>query len=54
MGVTEVWFWEDGVLQLHHRRAEGYERLNYSELLPGLPIDLFRRYITYHDQYDAV
>ena len=54
MGVTEVWFWEDGVLQLHHRRAEGYERLNHSELLPGLPIDLFRRYITYHDQYDAV
>ena len=54
MGVTEVWFWEDGVLQLHHRRAEGYERLNHSELLPGLPIDLLRRYITYHDQYDAV
>lgn len=54
MRVTEVWFWEDGVLEFHYLRDEGYEKVSRSELLPELPIDLFCRYITYHDQYDAV
>lgn len=54
MGVTEVWFWEDGVLQINHLRSAGYEVLNHSELLPWLPIELFLYYITYYDQYDAV
>lgn len=54
MGVNEVWFWEDGILQINHLREAGYEQTDRSELLPGLPLDLFRRYITYHDQYDAV
>jgi Uma2 family endonuclease len=38
LGVTEVWFWEDGVLTLYHLRSEGYERIHQSEL-PGL-VDL--------------
>jgi Uma2 family endonuclease len=38
LGVTEVWFWEDGVLTLHRLRASGYERIQQSEL-PGL-VDL--------------
>ena len=38
LGVTEVWFWEDGVLTLHRLRDNGYERIQQSEL-PGL-IDL--------------
>ncbi len=54
MGVTEVWFWEDGVLEVNRLRENGYEKITISELLPNLPIDLFCRYITYHDQYDAV
>ncbi len=54
MGVTEVWFWEDGLLTLHHLRTNGYEKVNKSELLPDLPLDIFTRYITYYDQYDAV
>ncbi|NJO42868.1 MAG: Uma2 family endonuclease [Cyanobacteria bacterium CRU_2_1] len=54
MGVTEVWFWEDGMLGIHHLRTSGYEKVSRSELLLDLPIDLFCRYITYHDQYDAV
>jgi Uma2 family endonuclease len=54
MGVTEVWFWEDGVLEIYRLRANGYEKLSSSELLPNLPLDLFCQYITYHDQYDAV
>jgi Uma2 family endonuclease len=54
MGVTEAWFWEDGLLTLHHLRTNGYEKVNKSELLPDLPLDIFTRYITYYDQYDAV
>jgi len=54
MGVREVWRWEDGLLEIHHLRDNGYEKSSRSELLPNLPIDLFCRYITYYDQYDAV
>lgn len=54
MGVPEVWFWEGGVLQIHHLRTTGYEQIDRSELLPSLPLDLFCRYVTYYDQYDAV
>ncbi|MDY6782810.1 MAG: hypothetical protein SW833_09740 [Cyanobacteriota bacterium] len=35
-------------------RDNRYERINRSELLPDLDIELLSRYITYHDQYDAV
>jgi Uma2 family endonuclease len=35
LGVPEVWFWEDGTLKLYHRRGNGYEAIDRSEL-PGL------------------
>ncbi len=54
MGVSEVWFWEDGVLSLYHLGTDGYQAVEQSELLPSFPLDLFCRYITYHDQFDAV
>ncbi|MBD2091838.1 Uma2 family endonuclease [Microcoleus sp. FACHB-1515] len=54
MSVTEVWFWEDGVLDIYHLRSNGYEKVSNTELVQNFPIDLFTRYITYHDQYDAV
>jgi Uma2 family endonuclease len=54
MGVTEVWFWEDGVLAIHHLRNKGYQKVRRSALLPDLPLDIFTKYITYYDQYDAV
>jgi Uma2 family endonuclease len=38
LGVTEVWFWQDGVLTLHRLRDNVYECIQHSEL-PGL-IDL--------------
>lgn len=40
LGVPEVWFWEDGLLTLHHLRADGYERICNSEVLPDLDINL--------------
>ncbi len=53
MAISEVWRWEDGVLEIYCLRKDGYEQSSRSELLP-IPIDLFCRYITYHDQHDAV
>ena len=43
--VAEVWFWEDGVFTLYHLRADGYERLQHSELpeLRDLDISLLTR-----------
>jgi Uma2 family endonuclease len=55
MGVAEVWFWEDGVLDLYQLDEAGiYQKVSKSRLLPNLPLDTFLRYVTYHDQYDAV
>jgi hypothetical protein len=31
-----------------------YTKVAKSSLLPQLPIDIFLRYVSYHDQYDAV
>ena len=54
LGVKEVWFWEDGVLTIHHLGKTDYTQIARSQLLENLPFDLFCRYITYHDEYDAV
>ncbi|KAM3112562.1 Uma2 family endonuclease [Phormidesmis sp. 146-33] len=45
LGVSEVWFWQDGLFTLHHLREDGYEQIYCSEL-PGLEtlnIDLLTR-----------
>ena len=45
LGVSEVWFWEDGVFTLHHLRGHGYEQVRRSELpeLRDLDITLLTR-----------
>jgi Uma2 family endonuclease len=45
LGVTEVWFWRDGVLALYHLRSDGYEAIDRSELegLQDLDIELLKR-----------
>jgi Uma2 family endonuclease len=45
IGVTEVWFWEDGVLALYHLRSSGYEQVERSELpgLKELDLTIFKR-----------
>ena len=47
LGVPEVWFWEDGVLTLHHLRSQGYEQIARSELpaFQDLDINLLSRCI---------
>ena len=45
LGVSEVWFWQDGLFTLHHLRETGYERIYRSELpgLKDLDVDLLTR-----------
>ncbi|MCY7278688.1 MAG: Uma2 family endonuclease [Phormidesmis sp. CAN_BIN44] len=45
LGVSEVWFWQDGLFTLHHLRKDSYERIYRSELpgLKDLDIDLLTR-----------
>ncbi len=47
LGVTEVWFWEDGVLQLHHLTGKGYVSIVQSQVegLRDLDLDLLKRCI---------
>lgn len=54
LGVPEVWFWEDGLLTLHHLRVNGYERIDTSEVLPDLDIDLLTRCLLMASRVEAV
>jgi Uma2 family endonuclease len=54
MGVQEVWFWEDGTLQLYHLREQGYERITNSELLPELDLSLLKRCILFASPLEAL
>lgn len=56
--IPEVWFWEDGVLELYHLREGSdrpdYERITTSELLPQLKIALLSRCINMTNHVEAV
>jgi Uma2 family endonuclease len=54
MGVPEVWFWEDGTLELYHLREQGYDRIASSEILPELDLSLLKRCILLSSPLDAL
>ena len=45
LGISEVWFWQDGVFSLYHLRAGNYDLITRSEIpeLTSLDIDLLTR-----------
>ncbi|MEQ8960373.1 MAG: Uma2 family endonuclease, partial [Coleofasciculus sp. C2-GNP5-27] len=47
LGVSEVWFWQDGLLKLYHLGDGGYEPIERSQLpgLSELDIDWLRQCI---------
>lgn len=47
LGVSEVWFWQDGSLKLYHLRDGSYQPIDHSQLpgLKDLNLDLLRRCI---------
>ncbi len=54
MGVSEVWFWENGTLELYYLREQGYERIASSELLPELDLSLLKRCILFASPLEAL
>jgi Uma2 family endonuclease len=54
MGVPEVWFWEDGTLELYHLREQGYDRIASSEILRELDLCLVKRCILFASPLDAL
>ena len=45
LNIPEVWFWEDGVLDIYHLWQAGseqssYEKISQSEEVPGINLDL--------------
>lgn len=54
LGVPEVWFWEDGVFALYHLRSNGYEKIQKSEVLPDLDINLLSRCLLMNSKIEAM
>jgi hypothetical protein len=54
LGVPEVWFWEDGVFGLYHLRSHAYEKIDQSEVRPGLDINLLSRCLLMASRVEAV
>ncbi|BAY75783.1 hypothetical protein NIES25_22310 [Nostoc linckia NIES-25] len=56
--IPEVWFWEDGVLEVYHLRQEGntlhYEKISSSEEVKGIDLNLLLRCINIVNHVDAI
>ncbi|MEG5040394.1 MULTISPECIES: Uma2 family endonuclease [unclassified Microcoleus] len=56
--IKEVWFWEDGLLEVYHLRGEDntlyYEKVSSSEEVKGIDLDLLLRCINMVNHVDAV
>jgi Uma2 family endonuclease len=53
--IPEVWFWEDGTIEIYCLRANcTYEKVSRSEVLPDLDVELVAAHSRMADQYDAI
>jgi Uma2 family endonuclease len=56
--IPEVWFWEDGVLEVYHLQKEDnalhYERVSNSEEVKGIDLDLLLGCINMLNHVDAI
>ena len=56
--IPEVWFWEDGLLEVYHLRGEGdalqYEKISSSEEVQGIDLDLLLRCMNMVNHVDAI
>lgn len=56
--IPEVWFWEDGVLDVYHLRLQGntaeYQKISHSEEVKGIDLDLLLRCINMVNHVDAI
>ena len=56
LGIPEVWYWEDGLLNIYClvKEKQIYENFQTSQFFTDLSLDTFAKYITYYDQYEAI
>jgi Uma2 family endonuclease len=56
LGIPEVWYWEDGLLNVYclGKKKQMYENFKASQFFPNLSLNTFAKYITYYDQYEAI
>ena len=54
LGVGEVWFWREGVIDVWGLVGERYERRERSALLPDLDLDELTRHIDAENQTESV
>jgi Uma2 family endonuclease len=53
--IPEVWFWEDGVLEIYALQDNlYYEKIDQSQVLPGLDLVLLKRCIIMSNHVDAL
>ena len=56
--ISEVWFWEDGVLDLYHLRGTGnktrYEKIATSEEVPGIDLILLEKCVLMNSHVEAL
>ena len=53
--IPEVWFWEDGTIEVYCLREDGlYAKVLRSELIPDIDIELVAEHSRMSDQYDAI
>ena len=45
LGVREVWFWDDGAIEVHALVGAAYERRDRSLVVPGIDLGLLARYL---------
>ena len=54
LGVSEVWFWREGVIEVYRLQGERYERREQSALLPDLDLAELTRHIDAENQTESV
>ncbi|WP_016953513.1 Uma2 family endonuclease [Anabaena sp. PCC 7108] len=54
MKVPEIWFWEDGTLEVYCLREEEYEKIVNSALLPELDLSLLSRCLLLSSPLEAI
>ncbi len=53
--IPEVWFWEDGTIEVYCLQENSlYEKVLHSELIPDIDIELVAEHSRMADQYDAI
>jgi Uma2 family endonuclease len=52
--IPEVWLWENNQLQVYGFKASGYDRLNRSQFLPDLDLDLLVRCVQIPSRLEAM